>query len=122
VKLVTERIDEITETGIKTSNSEVYEVDTIIYATGFDLVKSMNAFQLIGEGARNYAEEIVDAPAAYKGVVVVSRICKRTIFDPIMHVTFKGMLGTNGGTNPGNQGLDESESFAILDEICANLT
>jgi hypothetical protein len=32
-----------------------------------------------------------------------------------------GPIGTSGVTNPGNQGLDESESLAISDEIRANL-
>jgi NADH dehydrogenase FAD-containing subunit len=34
VRLVTETIAEITETGIKTKDGKEYPVDTIVYATG----------------------------------------------------------------------------------------
>jgi hypothetical protein len=36
-------------------------------------------------------------------------------------IYFPHLIGISGGTNPGNQGFDESQSFAILDEIHANL-
>ena len=34
VRLVTNRIEEITKAGIRTDNGEHHELDTIIYATG----------------------------------------------------------------------------------------
>jgi cation diffusion facilitator CzcD-associated flavoprotein CzcO len=71
VTLVTDRLEEITENGIRTKQSD-YSFDTIIYATGFDLVKSMNAYKITGVGGQCFAEDMGDTPAAYKGVVVVS--------------------------------------------------
>lgn len=69
--LVTDKIEEITEKGVKTTQSD-YVFDTIIYATGFDVIKSMNAYKISGVGEARFAEDMGDTPAAYKGVVVVS--------------------------------------------------
>ena len=71
VKLVTDKIDCITESGIKTVKEE-HKLDAIIYATGFDLIKSLNAYKIVGLGGRDLGEEMGDSPAALNGVVVVS--------------------------------------------------
>jgi hypothetical protein len=71
VTLITDQIEEITENGVKTTKME-YDFDTIIYATGFDLIKSMNPYKITGVGEKSLAEDMGDTPAAYNGVVVVS--------------------------------------------------
>ena len=38
--IIFHQIEEITETGVKTSDGVNHEVDAIIFATGFDLQKS----------------------------------------------------------------------------------
>jgi len=48
VTLVTETIEEVTENGIKTCDGKIHEVDTIVYATGFDLDKSLQPFHVVG--------------------------------------------------------------------------
>ena len=48
VALVTDEIDCITEHGIKTKNGTLYEVDTIVYATGFSPIESWKASDMYG--------------------------------------------------------------------------
>ena len=47
VSLVTEGITEVTETGIRTEDGVIHEADTIIYATGFDLDKSLQPYKQV---------------------------------------------------------------------------
>lgn len=70
VRLVTNRIEEITKGGISTEHGKHHDLDTIIYATGFDIVKSVNSFKMTGAGGMSYADVTGDAPAAMNGVVV----------------------------------------------------
>ena len=47
VSLVTEGITEVTETGIRTEDGVIHKADTIIYATGFDLDKSLQPYKQV---------------------------------------------------------------------------
>ena len=47
VSLVTEGIKEITEDGIRTKDGVLHEVDTILYATGFDVEKSLQPYKQV---------------------------------------------------------------------------
>ena len=71
VKLVTEKMEEITPKGIRTVDGQEYELDTIIFATGFDILKSANAAKITGVGGTDWANLIGDTPAAFNGVVIV---------------------------------------------------
>jgi len=70
VKLVTEKMEEITPKGIRTADGQEYELDTIIFATGFDILKSANAAKITGVGGTDWANLIGDTPAAFNGVVI----------------------------------------------------
>ena len=48
VTLVTDGIDHITENGIKTRDGTLYEVDTIVYATGFSPIESWKVTDMYG--------------------------------------------------------------------------
>ena len=48
VALVTDEIDCITEDGIKTKNGTLYEVDSLVYATGFSPIESWKASDMYG--------------------------------------------------------------------------
>lgn len=64
VSLVTEAIMEVTEDGIKTKDGVIHEADTILYATGFDVDKSLQPYKQIG-----LSEEIQElSPYAYYGM------------------------------------------------------
>ena len=52
-KLVTNPITKVTSKGIETNNKEHIELDVIIYATGFDTMKSALPFKIIGHNGQN---------------------------------------------------------------------
>eukprot|EP00092_Neocalanus_flemingeri_P002922 GFUD01003125.1.p1 GENE.GFUD01003125.1~~GFUD01003125.1.p1 ORF type:complete len:546 (-),score=125.57 GFUD01003125.1:62-1699(-) len=67
VELVTDPIQEFCKDGIKTSASS-YTVDTIIYATGYDLLASGYAYQIINKHGVCSKEEYGNAPQGYLGI------------------------------------------------------
>ncbi|RYD29531.1 MAG: NAD(P)/FAD-dependent oxidoreductase, partial [Sphingomonadales bacterium] len=61
-------IVEITPDGIRTSDGS-YELDVIIYATGFDAVTgSLDRIDIRGKGGRKLKDEWVDGPSTYLGL------------------------------------------------------
>ncbi len=83
MKLVTDTIDCITSNGVKTSGEE-HELDTLIFATGFDPLKSMNSYRVVGVGGRDLGQEMGDTPAAMNGIVVVrTMICQFILYSSI---------------------------------------
>jgi cation diffusion facilitator CzcD-associated flavoprotein CzcO len=67
VELITEPIQEFMKDGIKT-NSNSYEIDTVIYATGFDLLSSGYAYELINKDGISLKEEYGATPQGYLGI------------------------------------------------------
>lgn len=69
VELITDKIEEFTENGIKTINSENDQpADVIIYATGFSMLKAMAWFELYGlDQSKNITEICGDAPQMMYG-------------------------------------------------------
>ena len=70
VRLVTEPIVEITETGLRTADGELHEVDTIVYGTGFKASEFLSTVEVIGEGGRRLHHEWRDGAEAYLGLSV----------------------------------------------------
>jgi cation diffusion facilitator CzcD-associated flavoprotein CzcO len=68
VHLITDKIEEITETGIKAADGVHHQVDAIIYATGFDLQKSARPFTQIGVDGKDMSDTWGDTPGAYLGI------------------------------------------------------
>jgi cation diffusion facilitator CzcD-associated flavoprotein CzcO len=72
--LITDSIEEITETGIMTKSSAgqsaVYEVDLIVMATGFHIEDSICGFKTIGKNGTNLREYFDEYPAAFNGITV----------------------------------------------------
>ena len=67
VHLVTSGIERVTKTGIKTVDGVKHKCDTIIYATGFDLDKSVKAVDQ--QGLQGSLEDDFGAtPSAYLGI------------------------------------------------------
>ena len=62
--LVTDHISEISKEGVRTSDGTLHAADTILFATGFDLEKSLQAYQQIGLSGKR--EEL--QPRAYFGI------------------------------------------------------
>ncbi|MFT4201279.1 flavin-containing monooxygenase [Gordonia sp. (in: high G+C Gram-positive bacteria)] len=71
VELVTEAITEITPTGVRTAAGAEYEVDVIVYATGFDVVNFLSSLELTGRSGKTLRELWGDDDAnAYLGTTV----------------------------------------------------
>ena len=68
MELVTQPILRVTQHGIQTQDGRDHHLDTILYATGFDLEASLTAFSQTGIGGLNNLEEWKKSPYAYKGI------------------------------------------------------
>ena len=70
VELVTEPLDRVEESGIRTGDGRLHEVDLIVYATGFDLEGHLRGLPITGPGGETLAERWADIPTAYNGCCV----------------------------------------------------
>jgi 4-hydroxyacetophenone monooxygenase len=71
VELVTDSIEHLTETGIKTSDGRMLEVDIIVAAIGFDIIKYLWPAEYRGtEGVDVHDLWATDGPRAYLGMMV----------------------------------------------------
>ena len=72
VELVTDGIARLTPHGIETADGKIREVDVIVTATGFDIVKYLWPARYTGKGGRDLHETwtAADGPRAYLGMMV----------------------------------------------------
>jgi 4-hydroxyacetophenone monooxygenase len=70
VELVTDGIARLTRTGIETVDGRQREVDLIVFATGYDVVKYLWPAEYRGEGGVKLREFWGDDPRAYLGMLV----------------------------------------------------
>ena len=83
VTLVTDEIDCLEQNGIRTKDDTMYQVDTVIYATGFYPEKSFQTFETFGLDSLNgktselgnkdvtLQTKWADTPNAYLGMCVI---------------------------------------------------
>ncbi|MEV4468169.1 NAD(P)/FAD-dependent oxidoreductase [Nonomuraea sp. NPDC049504] len=69
VSLVTDRIARVTPKGVHTAES-AYEVDTIVYATGFKSTEFLVPMEVVGREGRSLGERWKDGAEAYLGISV----------------------------------------------------
>ncbi|HEY1492222.1 MAG TPA: NAD(P)/FAD-dependent oxidoreductase [Steroidobacteraceae bacterium] len=69
VELVTEAVTRIDAQGIIASHGR-YDVDVIVYATGFHATKFLWPIEVLGRGGKNLGEVWGDEPRAYLGITV----------------------------------------------------
>ncbi|HZV21968.1 MAG TPA: NAD(P)/FAD-dependent oxidoreductase [Hyphomicrobiales bacterium] len=70
VELITDPIEEITETGIKTAGGRERDVDAIIFGTGFNVAGIVPPGMIFGRGGIDLAGAWGTSPEAYKGTTV----------------------------------------------------
>jgi cation diffusion facilitator CzcD-associated flavoprotein CzcO len=70
VEIVGDPIDHIEPRGIVTADGTLYQLDLLVYATGFDARAYVRPLEVIGEGGRTLNEAWVDGPIAYRSVAV----------------------------------------------------
>jgi cation diffusion facilitator CzcD-associated flavoprotein CzcO len=70
VELVTDPIEEITSTGVRTRDGAVRDVDVIVLATGFALGLASAPFPIVGRGGQSLDDAWEHGAVAYKGMTV----------------------------------------------------
>jgi cation diffusion facilitator CzcD-associated flavoprotein CzcO len=88
VSLITDRIEAITDTGIRTVDGDERPADVLVLATGFKAHGFVAPMDIAGAGGRTLSEEWSEVPRAYLGVSVPSFPNMFLIYGP----------NTNGGT------------------------
>lgn len=68
VELVTDGIDRVTPSGIRTVDGAERACDTIILATGFQTTKYLAAMDVVGRAGRRLDQEWTDGATAYLGI------------------------------------------------------
>ena len=70
VEVVDDAIAEITETGVRTADGRLREVDAIIYGTGFAATQFLTPMQVRGRGGRDLHAQWARGASAYLGMAV----------------------------------------------------
>jgi cation diffusion facilitator CzcD-associated flavoprotein CzcO len=70
VALVTEPIERITPTAVRTADGTEHPLDVLVCATGFDTTHLLASLDLRGRGGQRLSEAWADGPAAHRGVTV----------------------------------------------------
>jgi len=70
VEVVDDAVQEITETGVRTADGKLREVDAIIYGTGFAATQFLTPMQVRGLGGRDLHEAWSKGADAYLGMAV----------------------------------------------------
>jgi cation diffusion facilitator CzcD-associated flavoprotein CzcO len=68
VELVTERIEAVTPTGVRTADGRERDADVLVLATGFRSHDFVAPMEIAGEGGRTLAEAWSGEPRAYLGI------------------------------------------------------
>lgn len=71
VELVTDRIRRLVPSGIETDDGKVRDIDVIVTATGFDIVRYLQPAEFVGVGGVRLEDRwAADGPRAYVGMMV----------------------------------------------------
>lgn len=68
--LISEPIEEFTETGIKAKGQKEITLDLVILATGFKIEDSICGFEIVGKDGIDLRNQFDDFPAAFNGISV----------------------------------------------------
>lgn len=68
VNVITDRIAEITGSGVRAEDGTEYDVDVIIYGTGFKVSDYLAPFKLVGRNGEKLNERARDKPHTYYGI------------------------------------------------------
>ena len=96
VDLQTQGISRVEERGVVGENGTLFEVDAIIYATGFQTDKFMWPMAISGRNGELLSETWVTEPSAYLGITVPGFPNFYCLFGPGTNLAFGGSLVFNG--------------------------
>lgn len=92
VSLVTEGIDQITPTGIRTRDGVLHEVDVIIYATGFRAADFLSPMRIRGRGGVDLHERWKGDARAYLGIAIPDFPNLFCIYGPNTNLVINGSI------------------------------
>jgi 4-hydroxyacetophenone monooxygenase len=92
VRLVTEKITEITPAGVVTGDGEEHEVDVIVYGTGFQASKFLTPMQVRGRGGVDLHELWGTDARAYLGITVPGFPNLFCLYGPNTNIVINGSI------------------------------
>jgi 4-hydroxyacetophenone monooxygenase len=92
VDLVTDPIESITERGVRTRSGHEYEVDVIVYATGFHASHFLTPMRMIGRGGRDLHDQWDGNAGAYLGVAVPNFPNLFCLYGPNTNIVANGSI------------------------------
>jgi cation diffusion facilitator CzcD-associated flavoprotein CzcO len=69
-ELVTEGIERIEESGVRTSDGRLHELDVLVLATGFRVDRFMRPMEVVGCDGQTLEEVWADGPLSYKAISI----------------------------------------------------
>jgi 4-hydroxyacetophenone monooxygenase len=92
VRLVTEKIIEITPAGVVTADGEEHAVDVIIYGTGFQASNFLTPMKVTGRGGVDLHESWAGDARAYLGVTVPGFPNLFCLYGPNTNIVINGSI------------------------------
>ena len=92
VKLVTDKIAEINETGVKTANGKQYDADVLIYGTGFLASRFLWPMQVKGKGGVDLQTQWNGDPRAYLGITIPNFPNLFCLYGPNTNIVVNGSI------------------------------
>lgn len=92
VELVTEKITEITPTGLVTADGTLREVDVIIYGTGFTASEFLKTYKVYGKGGVELHEQWAGDARAYLGMTIPNFPNLFLIYGPNTNIVVNGSI------------------------------
>ncbi len=92
VHLVTEKITEITPTGVATADGAEHEFDVLIYGTGFQASKFLTPMQVVGRNGADLHEGWDGNARAYLGIVVPKFPNLFLLYGPNTNIVINGSI------------------------------
>jgi len=92
VRLVTERIDEITAEGVRTGNGTLHPADVIIYGTGFQAADFLTPMKVVGRGGVELHERWGGDARAYLGITLPGYPNLFLLYGPNTNIVVNGSI------------------------------
>jgi 4-hydroxyacetophenone monooxygenase len=92
VRLLTDKVSEITPTGIRTADGVEHEVDVIVYGTGFQASRFLTPMQVTGRGGLDLHEHWSGDARAYLGINVPGFPNLFCLYGPNTNIVINGSI------------------------------
>jgi cation diffusion facilitator CzcD-associated flavoprotein CzcO len=69
-RVVTEGIERMEKSGVRTTDGQLHELDVLVLATGFRVDQFMRPMEIVGRGGKTLEDAWPEAPAAYMAISI----------------------------------------------------